>query len=464
MVGVNEFIIYRICQRLNMSSDYAIRILCTSTAVSMLHGMNIIMLMADSLRKDHLGCYGNTWIQTPNIDALAADSVVFDEAYPESLPTLPVRNALLSGRHCGPELGWGPMREGDARLPEILAEAGYSTALVTDVYHMMKPGMNFHRGFHSWRWIRGQEQDQFCTAPNPDPPVPISYAEKHDSRLIQFSKNVADFRTEADYFTARVYDTAIGWVEKNYRQGDFFLWVDSFDPHEPWYPPYYYADLYDPEYDGIEPIGVSYGDWHDHITDRQLKRMKALYAGEVTFLDRYIGKLTGKLKDLRIYDDTLIVFISDHGHLLGEHNLIGKNWNTNGYRGVMDLVLTVRFPKSQFAGTRVGALCYNLDLIPTVLSHAGLEPRKQFDGIDLHSYMEGKDKAGRSCVTCSYPENMMVKTLDWTLLLTQNHEPYKLFNRREDPNEERDVANANPEVVAELLKLERDDWEGRPQK
>ncbi len=167
--------------------------------------------------------------------------------------------------------------------------------------------------------------------------------------------------------------------------------------------------------------------------------MKALYAGEVTFLDRYVGKLTGKLKDLQIYDDTFIVLISDHGHLLGEHNLIGKNWDTNGYRGVMDLV-------------------------PTVLSHAGLEPQEQFDGIDLHSYIEGKNNAGRTCVTCSYPKNMMVKTLNWTLLLTQDHEPYKLFDRKEDRNEERDVANANPKVVAELMELERDDWEHRPQK
>jgi len=430
----------------------------------MLWGMNIIMLVADSLRKDHLGCYGNTWIQTPNIDALAADSVIFDEAYPESLPTLPVRNALLSGRHCGPELGWGPMREGDIRLPEMLGKAGYTSAFVTDVYHMMKPGMNFHRGFHSWSWIRGQEQDPYKTSENPNPPVPKSYAETHDPRLIQFSKNVAGFKTEEDYFTARVYNTAITWIEENYRQGDFFLWVDSFDPHEPWFPPYYYADLYDPDYEGMEPIGVGYGDWHNHISKRQLTRMKALYAGEVTFLDRYIGRLLGKLKDLKIYDETLIVFISDHGHLLGEHDLIGKNWNTNGYRGVMDLVLTMRFPNATYAGNRVDSLCYNLDIVPTLLYHVGIEPPAHLDGIDLHDLIERKTDSERACVTCSYPKNMMIKTLDWTLLLTQDHEPYKLFNRREDPDEERDVAGKNPEVVADLLKLEGEDWRRRPQK
>lgn len=426
--------------------------------------MNIIVLVADSLRKDHLGCYGNTWIQTPNIDTLAGDSVVFDEAYPESLPTLPVRNALLSGRHCGPELGWGPMREGDDRLPEFLAKEGYTSAFVTDVYHMMKPGMNFHRGFDSWRWLRGQEQDAYKTAANPNPPVPLSYAEQHDPRLVQFSKNVAEFRTEEDYFTAKVYNTAVNWIEENYRQGDFFLWIDSFDPHEPWYPPYYYADLYDPEYEGMEPIGVGYGDWHDHISDRQLKRMKALYAGEVTFLDRYIGKLLTKLRDLKVYDDTVIVLISDHGHLLGEHSLIGKNWSTNGYRGVMELVLLMRFPGSQCAGQRVGSLCYNLDLFPTLLGHAGIDPPARCDGIDLHGLIEGKMESVRPCVTCSYPENMMVKTLDWTLLLTKDHQPFKLFDRKKDPGEERDLKAEKPEIVESLFALEREEWARRPQK
>jgi arylsulfatase A-like enzyme len=428
--------------------------------------MNVIVLMADSLRKDHLGCYGNPWIRTPNIDGLAAQSVVFDEAYPESLPTLPVRNAMLSGRHCGPELGWGPMRESDVRLPEILAEAGCTTAMVTDVYHMMKPGMNFHRGFHCWRWIRGQEQDAYRTAPNPSPPVPGEYCEQHDRRLHQFSRNVAGFETEADYFTARVYDSAIEWIERNYRQGGFFLWVDSFDPHEPWFPPYYYSDLYDPDYEGVEPIGCTYGDWTEHLTPRQLKRMRAHYAGEVTFLDRYVGKLLAKLVDLGIDDETLIVLISDHGHVIGEHGLVGKNWDTNGYREVMDLVLMVRFPRREGAGRRVAALCYNIDVVPTVLSHLGVEPPEAFDGRDLRPVIAGEAESVRDAVTCSYitPGNMMVKTLDWTLLYDEEHSPLMLFDRAADPAEEHNVLADRADVVAALQQLEQRDWQMRPQK
>ncbi len=438
--------------------------------------MHVFVLVADSLRRDHLGCYGNEWIGTPNIDGLAADAVLFTEAYPESLPTLPVRNALLSGRHCGPELGWGPMRNGDLRLPEIFTGRGYTTALVTDVYHMMKPGMNFHRGFHSWQWIRGQEQDPFRTDENPNPPVPREYCEKHDRRLLQFCKNVAGFDSESDYFTARVYDTAGEWVRRNHANGNLFLWIDGFDPHEPWYPPPGYADKYDPEYagDGCEPIGVAYGPWRDHLTERQLKRMCALYAGEVSFLDACVGRFIGTLKELGIYEQSLILFLSDHGHLIGEHGIVGKNWITNGYREVLDLAAMIKFPENRFGGSRMDALCYNIDLVPTLLSAANIEVPRRFDGIDLMPSLEesaARAKDGskqptatiRECVTCSYnPKNMVVKTMNWTLLLDYEHNPLMLFDRHGDPREAHNLVTERTDVVNALLELEANDWAHRP--
>ena len=394
--------------------------------------MNLVILMADSLRKDHCGCYGNDWILTPNIDRLAKESVVFDEAFPETLPTLPVRNALLSGRHCGPELGWGPMREEDVRLPEIMGKAGYTTALVADTYHMFKPGMNFTRGFNCWRFIRGQEGDPYRTEPNPAPPVPHEYAVKHDRRLIQFSKNVAGWESEDDYFTASVYNTACKWVEQNYREGPFFLWVDTFDPHEPWYPPYQYADLYDPDYKGIEPIDQTYGDCTKAMTPRQIKRMQALYAGEVTFLDRYIGRMLDTLELCGIADDTLVVLITDHGHVVGDHGLVGKGWATHARHEVMDLVLMIRYPDRKNAGKRVKALCYNIDMLPTIFRGLGMKPPRQFEGIDTTPLVTRRKSKIRDCVTCSYhtPDNMIIKTLRWTLLLDQDHKPIMLFDRK----------------------------------
>ena len=125
--------------------------------------MNLILICSDTFRADYLGCYGNEWIQTPYLDKLASQGVLFEDAYAEALPTLPARRVMLTGRRCFPFAlypqpddlvrcpGWHPLFAEDVTLSEALREHGYTNAFVTDVYHMMKPGKNFHRGFHSWQ-------------------------------------------------------------------------------------------------------------------------------------------------------------------------------------------------------------------------------------------------------------------------------------------------------------------------
>lgn len=128
--------------------------------------MNVIVVMLDSLRADHLGCYGNDWIETPNIDKLAKESVLFENAYAEGLPTIPVRIALFTGQYTLPFRAWQPLSRYDLTAAEILREHGYTSALITDTYHLFKPNMNFHRGFNVFRWIRGQEADAYKSAPS----------------------------------------------------------------------------------------------------------------------------------------------------------------------------------------------------------------------------------------------------------------------------------------------------------
>ena len=146
--------------------------------------MNIILIVFDSLRKDCIGCYGRPpwWkVRTPNLDRLAAESLLMTRAYPESLPTLPTRRALYTGRRVYPfgkgdfrlkgdfvgAPGWGPIPEDEPTLSEILREHGYRTGLVADVYHMFKPSKNFWRGFDQWMFLRGQETDPSRSGPRP---------------------------------------------------------------------------------------------------------------------------------------------------------------------------------------------------------------------------------------------------------------------------------------------------------
>ncbi|MHA2204157.1 MAG: sulfatase-like hydrolase/transferase, partial [Candidatus Hodarchaeales archaeon] len=140
--------------------------------------MNVIVIMLDSFRKDHLGCYGNRWINTPNIDKFASDAVVFDHAYAEGLPTIPVRVALFTGRYTLPFRGWQPLEQNDLLVAELLWNKGITSALIADTYHMHKPEMGFCRGYDYVRWIRGQETDP--TRIDPNLPIDVTqYSEKN---------------------------------------------------------------------------------------------------------------------------------------------------------------------------------------------------------------------------------------------------------------------------------------------
>ena len=311
--------------------------------------MNVVLVIIDSLRQDHVGCYGNKWIKTPYLDSLAKESVVFTQTYPESLPTLQVRRALQTGCRVFPfkghkdykgnqflgNLGWGPVSEERDTMAEILQGHGYRTAFFTDTYHQFKPSQNFHRGFDEWAWIRGQENDPYRSGPRPfKEDVEIHIPENLRTKTLEnlriktddggqtrkkytdfvrdYLTNVAERRSEEDYFPARVFTAAANWLERNQDAEKFFLVVDSFDPHEPWDPPESYRKLYDPDDDTIDFLASLYGR-PDLLTPRVLKRLRVNYAGEVTLVDRWFGYLFEKMKYLGLIDNTLIAVISDHG-------------------------------------------------------------------------------------------------------------------------------------------------------
>jgi arylsulfatase A-like enzyme len=135
--------------------------------------MNVIVLVLDSLRQDHVSLYNGAEgpfadvpaCRTPNLDAFARDCVVFHNAYPEGLPTMPVRLALMTGQWTLPFRGWEPLRETDVTIAQILGDSGYVCGLISDTYHYRAPGMNYHRGFHAYRWVRGQEYDPYVSSP-----------------------------------------------------------------------------------------------------------------------------------------------------------------------------------------------------------------------------------------------------------------------------------------------------------
>src|SRR5436190_20480508 len=240
---------------------------------------NAIVICADTFRADHLGCYGNAWIHTPHLDRLAAEGIVFEDCFAEALPTIPARKAYFTGRPLFPwwearpykgdslsrQPGWHPLPEHEVTIPEIVHPQGYVTGLVADTYHLFKPGMNLARGFSSWQVVRGQQADPYRCGPRaalPSLAAPYTGLDGADLQRSslprgstrQYLLNNQDRREEADYLVARVMRAAAAWLEDAAGGPPFFLWVDCFDPHEPWDPPRAYADLYDPDYTGPEPV------------------------------------------------------------------------------------------------------------------------------------------------------------------------------------------------------------------
>ncbi len=129
--------------------------------------MHIILIICDTLRRDFLGCYGNDWVQTPNIDALARSSLVFDAAYAGSFPTIPHRADLMTGRYVFHTTGWAPLPPGSIRVQEYLRNAGYVTQLISDHIQYLGPGMNYHAGFMGQQWVRGHQGDPLTTDDEP---------------------------------------------------------------------------------------------------------------------------------------------------------------------------------------------------------------------------------------------------------------------------------------------------------
>lgn len=439
--------------------------------------MNLVLVVLDTLRQDHVGAYGNRWIRTPNLDKLAAESLVFTRAYPESLPTLCFRRAIHTGRRTYPYAGhrefkgdfrsvapgWGPIPEEQTTIAEWLASRGYRCALISDNYHLFKPSKNFHRGFHQWSWIRGQEVDPHRSGPA----APLELVAAHMSTppeeapglanyLRLYLTNTGDEREAARTFAAQVFTAASDWVEQNRDADRFFLLVDSFDPHEPWHPPPEDRRLYDDGEDAHDLIQTLYGPWEGRIDASDLRRLQANYAGEVTLVDRWLGRLLDTLEASGTLEDTVVAVLSDHGHNLGyapqDRGLVSKQGHPMS-QSVAQLVAMVRHPAGRCAGQRSNALLYNHDLVAMLLGLIGEAPDHSLDGEDFWPSIEAGASAGRSHVTIGWGPLVTVITDEWWYNASIWGDGELLYRLDRDPELEVNLADRETDVCAGLRGL-----------
>lgn len=425
--------------------------------------MNVIVITVDSLRQDHVGFYHQgrapfpavPACRTPNIDAWAQRSIAFTNAYPSNLPTIPIRWELMTGHFGLPTRRWEPMGPHDVSMADILRRHGYVCGLITDTYHYRAPGMNYHRSFHAYEWIRGQEYDPWVSAP-PTRPVDAyvndRYPELWRRRVAQFLANTERFRSPEDGFAAQVVEKAVQWLRENRGHRKVFLWVDSFDPHEPWDPPPAF-DRYRPAgYDGprlILPMGGRALDW---ATPEQVDQIRGLYAGEVSFVDHCLGKLFDALEELGYTKDSLILFLADHGHPLADHGKFLKG-ATKLYSELLKVPFLVRLP-GQEEGRVTDALIAYPDVLPTVLDVLGLaKEATTMAGRSFRPVLEGQASAHRDAVVMGYHEagDRCIRDHRWSYILRPGDQPDELYDLQNDPRETENLVDRHPEVAAELV-------------
>lgn len=350
--------------------------------------MNVILVVSDTFRYDNLSCYGPTKVKTPQLDRLAEQSYVFDNAYLGSFPTLPNRMDIMSGRFSFVDHAWCPLPSETVTLQQILSASGVTTQMVVDNPHLIEMGFNYERGFDGWEWIRGQESDIWKSLPREVniPADPKKLAKIHV--LSSHLRNSAWWKSEEDRFTARTITEACNFLEQAQNEEKFFMYVDLFDPHEPWDAPNEYLKMYEPEeYHGEEAIYPRNDYWKEFLSEEELNHIRNMYMAESTMVDHWVGILWDKIKKLGLEEDTALIFTSDHGYFFGEHDRVGKAFNPPGgsyeasrlYDEVRRVPLIIHLP-GQKKGEHIKALVQSPDLMPTILELNGLVATNSIDG------------------------------------------------------------------------------------
>jgi arylsulfatase A-like enzyme len=446
--------------------------------------LNVILIVNDTFRRDYLGCYGNSWIKTPSLDAFARRAAAFEQYYIASYPTVPNRWDMLTGRFGFPSRGWQPLDPTDVTLAQVLARHGVHTQMIWDTPMLGMHDYNYTRGFRGVYFSHGQKGDPWIT----DPSLPIRFkAQPHKIKnlnsMASYWRNHYGRKYEREYCVARTMSAAMDWLETNHRRPktvgheSFFLYIDMWDPHEPFDCPWYDYQLYgDPGYDGDWILYPNYGR-ATYLTEAERQNARDLYAGQVTLVDRWVGYFLDLAERLGLFEDTLILWTTDHGHLFGEHGLWGKSGAELGrlYEITTRIPLLVYHPQGRGAGQRVQGIVQPPDLFPSILEFLGAPIPNGIDGRSFWPTLDGgriRDYAfaSRFPPTAADPTHTAVEgaTFDgwagsdrivepstitsdeWAYICAPQGLPSELYNLKSDPDQANNVIDQYPQVAERL--------------
>ena len=433
---------------------------------------NVLLLMADQLRSDCLGAYGNTVIRTPNLDRVAREGVRFSAAYSTTPTCTPARTALLTGM--GPwrngMLGYTHMATNPYPVEKgrAMAEAGYyTTSIGKNHYNPIRNAHGYHQlvcdehcsyWFHkqgpqteaSWEERCDYESWFWSQLPDKDPHATGLTWNDYRGKPFVYPEEM-----HATHWTGQ---TAVNFLKGYERAEPFFLKVSFIRPHSPYDAPERCFRIYEnsalPEAQvadwakSYEPrSGPGYEIWHGKLPPDQIRRSRQGYYGSVSFVDEQIGRILDVLDQRKLLDETLILFISDHGDMLGDQNLWRKSY---GYEQSAHIPMLMRLPASMSlkADGRVMDNPVELrDILPTALDAAGAPIPESIEGRSLLELVRTGGKGWREYIDmehdiCYSPSNHWNGLTDgkWKYLYHAQHGEEQLFHLEKDPHELKDLS------------------------
>jgi len=424
---------------------------------------NIILIMTDQHRADAVGYAGNSAIFTPNLDRLAADGVIFSNAYSSTPSCTPARAALLTGMspwHHG-MLGYGKVaRAYEFEMPRMLREQGYYTYGIGKMHWYPQKALH---GFHGTlidesgriesEGFVSDYRDWFkLTAPGKDPDLTGIGWNEHRAGVFQLDEYL-----HPDHWKA---DRAIELLNNYDLEAPLFLKVSFSRPHSPYDPPQRVLD----QYDGVQIPNPVVGDWAkdfanypntpeaafgDFGVDHAVKSRKHYYA-LITFLDEQIGRIIEKLKEKGMYDNSLILFVSDHGDMLGDHH----HWRkTYAYEGSAKVPLVIKPAKNRMNVVSSPVLENPVeirDILPTFLDAAGAKIPEKMDGASMLKLIEKVNAPWREFIDLEHATAYRAE--NYWCALTDGREKYiwffntgeeQLFDLIQDPTELSDISSSD---------------------
>ena len=408
--------------------------------------MKAIMVMFDSLNRHMLPPYRCDWTHAPNFRRLAERTLTFDTSYICSMPCMPARRDLHTGRPNFLHRSWGPLEPFDDSVPRMLKQSGIQSHLISDHYHYWETGgATYHTQYSTWEFFRGHEGDPWMGMVADPPPQQLHGRSATESDWTRQDRiNRLFMRSEKDQPQSKTFDAGLDFIRRNQAEDDWFLQIETFDPHEPFFTQRHYQDLY-PEL--IRDRAAGLFDWpaYGKVTETQdlIDQCRGHYASLLSMCDARLGDVLDEMDRLEMWEDTMLIVWTDHGFLLGERDLWAKGmmpW----YREHANTPLFVWDPRCGKRDERRSSLVQpSIDLGPTLLEFFDREPTNDMLGQPLKDTIADDKPVRGAAIFGTHGGQINVTDGRFVYMRAANAENQPLYNYTLMPTHMREMFSAD---------------------